>query len=445
MVIGQGQGHALIGLDFAVHHLDAGGGGADAQNTGLGRIDDGSEALDTHGADVGNGEGSAGQIVGVDLAFAGFLSQLLGGFGDLLQGHLVGVEDGGNHQAALGIACEAEVYALEVLHGLAVVDQMSVQSLVLDVLQSACNSIHDDVVQGDLVHAHAFAVFLEALAQSQNLGSVEADGVGQLCHGGQRSHHGTGDNLAHIGHGLGVAVVHGLAQLNCGSSNCSSGSSSLSGLGFQIGQSDLAADAGAVDAAGVGACSSLADQLACVDQSLHVTLDNAAFGAGGLYKGQIGAALLGQSLGTGRDLHVAGNNNGLSQLFSRSGFCGGLGGSSFLSGSGLSGAGAFGTELVHRLAGVADNANVQQAGDVVAFLKENLEESTGVLGFLIESGLVGLVGEQDLACGDGVALLLVPLGDDTAFNCITLTGHNDCNCHIYPPVFAYVYHTRNYP
>ena len=187
---------------------------------------------------------------------------------------------------------------------------------------------------------------------------------------------------------------------------------------------------------GVSALGRLGHGASGVDEGLHVALDHAAVGTGGIDKGQIRAAFFGQSLGAGRNLHFAHEYGGFGFFRNRSGG-GSLGGrSGFLSGgSGVAGLG--GTERVDAFAGIADDADVGQAGNVVAFVEEDFQHGAGFLGFFVKSGLIGFVGEQDIADSDGITLFLVPLGDDTAFHCIALTGHNDCNCHKFPPVFAH--------
>ena len=132
--------------------------------------------------------------------------------------------------------------------------------------------------------------------------------------------------------------------------------------------------------------------------------------------GQIRAALLGQSLGARGDLQIADDHGGLGHLGG-----GSLGGRSG-GGSGLlprrdgyaSGIRAF----------LADDADVLQAGHIVALLEEAGQQLAGYFGLALERGLVGLVGEQNVAHGHVVSDILVPLIDDAAFDGVALTGHD---------------------
>ena len=130
-------------------------------------------------------------------------------------------------------------------------------------------------------------------------------------------------------------------------------------------------------------------------------------------------------------MHIAHDNGGLSDFLG--GFDSlGRSGRGFGGGSGLGGGGgsAAGIELGERFAAVADDHDVGQAGHVVALVEEDRQHGAGFLGFLIESGLVRFIGEQNIADRNAVADLFVPFGNDTTFNRLTLTGHNDRCRHI---------------
>ena len=288
------------------------------------------------------------------------------------------------------------MHAAEVLHGLAVVDQVGVEGAMLGHGQRAGDHVEHDVVDGDLVHAEGLALGLVQRAGRLDLGGVAGDVVGQLRHGGQGGDHGLGDHLAHVAHGLGVAVVAGHALFDRSSGNrCRS-----------LGRSRCA------------------DDLARVDQGLHVALDHAAVGAGGHDLGQIGLALLRQRLGARGDLDLAHDHGGLGQL--RCGGC--FDGGRFLDGGAQVGVAVLGgTELLEVVAGLADDADVEQAGNVVALLEEVGQQRAGNLGGLLEGGLVGLVGEQHVANLNLVAGLLLELVDDAALNGVALTGHDHRN------------------
>ena len=288
------------------------------------------------------------------------------------------------------------MHAAEVLHGLAVVDQVGVEGAMLGHGQRAGDHVEHDVVDGDLVHAEGLALGLEHGAGRLDLGGVAGDVVGQLRHGGQGGDHGLGDHLAHVAHGLGVAVVAGHALFDRSSGNrCRS-----------LGRSRCA------------------DDLARVDQGLHVALDHAAVGAGGHDLGQIGLALLRQRLGARGDLDLAHDHGGLGDLR-----CGGrFDGALFLDGGAQVGVAILGgTELLKVVAGLADDADVEQAGNVVALLEEVGQQRAGNLGGLLKGSLVGLIGEQHVADFDLVAGLLLELVDDAALHGVALAGHDHRN------------------
>ena len=300
--------------------------------------------------------------------------------------------------------------------------------------QRARHGVHDDIVKRDLVHAHFLALLLEELAQGLDLGAIEGDIVGELRHIGQRGMHGAGDDLADVGQRLSVAVVVGHADFRGGRLGGRRGGFRGGGLGGKVGKRHAAAQASAFDAAGIGAARGGADHMARIEKRLHVALDNAAVRAGRTDKGKIRAGALGQRPGARRDLQIAGNDHGLGQLLCRSrGFGrGGLRGGFFLLFL-RGGRGAVGIELRRALARRADDADIRQAGNVVPFLEKDVQQSAFDLRFFVECGLVGLIGEQDVADLHRIALLLGPLGDDTALNGVSLPGHDYRNCHKNPP------------
>ena len=81
------------------------------------------------------------------------------------------------------------------------------------------------------------------------------------------------------------------------------------------------------------------------------------------------------------------------------------------------------------LTGVADRTNVDQAGYFVALFEEDLQQSALCGRFTLEGSLIGLVGEQNVADLNGIADLLFPSTDDTAFHCNARLGHDYCICH----------------
>ena len=99
---------------------------ADAEQSRLRRVDDRREALDSVGAEVGNGEGTAAEQVGADASRAALSGKLLDLARDLEQGLGIGVEDGRYHKSAVGIDRDAEVDVLILTH-LVILDHKSVE------------------------------------------------------------------------------------------------------------------------------------------------------------------------------------------------------------------------------------------------------------------------------------------------------------------------------
>ena len=117
MIVGQRQSHGGIGLNFAVYLADAGGDGVNTENTGLGSVDNGSEALDTVGADVGNGEGCTGQHVGGCSAVLAGCGKLFCLGRDFVKVHILSIFNGGNHKSSVGVHGNAQVNAVKISHG----------------------------------------------------------------------------------------------------------------------------------------------------------------------------------------------------------------------------------------------------------------------------------------------------------------------------------------
>ena len=72
----------------------------------------------------------------------------------------------------------------------------------------------------------------------------------------------------------------------------------------------------------------------------------------------------------------------------------------------------------------AYSTDVLQAGNLVAFVKEDGQQLAFGSGFTLEGSLVGFVSKQDIANGNLVAYLLQPFTDDAAFYGDTGLGHD---------------------
>src|SRR5438067_9402918 len=103
MVDREGDAHPLTGDDLAVLHHGLVLDGADREDSGVGRVDDGGELVDVVHTKVGDAEGVAQIVLRRGLVAASTLDQLPGLLGDVLERLLVGVPQH-RHDQAIGKA-----------------------------------------------------------------------------------------------------------------------------------------------------------------------------------------------------------------------------------------------------------------------------------------------------------------------------------------------------
>ena len=246
----------------------------------------------------------------------------------------------------------------------------------------------------------------------------------ELRHRGEGAEHRAGNDLADVGHRLGVGVAFG------GSGGCRR---CFGRLGGQIVQRDHAAHTGASRSTRVRALRGRAHAQPFVEQALHIARDHAAVRPGGHGLGEVGSAGSGHRLGARRNFHtVAHSSSRLNRLS-------GGGGAFRLAGRGSGSFGIFasaGRKFGVAFTGVADDADIRQAGNIIALFEEAREQRTRDLGFLIKSGLIGFIREQHVANVHAVANVFLPGGNDAAFHGLTLPRHNDCSSHSFFPSYS---------
>lgn len=209
-------------------------GGANGKDSGLGRVDDGSEALDggVH-AHVGDGDAAALVLLGLELAVAGLLGELLDGGRDALETLALDTLDDGGDEAVGGGDGNGNVDGLELAD-----DTVAPRAVDgRDALGSNTHGLDEEVIDGKLVAAIGRAV--ERLAELEELADGEVGGneeVGVLRDGLLQA---GGNGLAHARDG----------DISVGSGGTSSGSASKSLLDILLG--DLATRTGALDVAQV--------------------------------------------------------------------------------------------------------------------------------------------------------------------------------------------------
>ena len=79
-------------------------------------------------------------------------------------------------------------------------------------------------------------------------------------------------------------------------------------------------------------------------------------------------------------------------------------------------------------AGVTDSTDICQTGYFVACFIEDVEKGACCGGFTFKASLIGFVGKQNIANVYGVANILQPFTDDTAFHGDARLGHNNSIC-----------------
>lgn len=164
------EGDLVVPLDGSLAVLVGGGdsdlsGGADSQDSGLGRVDDGSEVVDgvVH-AHVGDGDGAALVLLGLELAVTSLLSQLLNLVGDGLEATALNTGDNRGDEAGGGGDGDGDVDGRELA------DNITAPAGVGsgDSLGSNGHGLDEEVVDRQLVLAVSGAV--QGLSQLQELG-----------------------------------------------------------------------------------------------------------------------------------------------------------------------------------------------------------------------------------------------------------------------------------
>lgn len=236
MVKAGGNGDLLVPLNTGGAVLVLGGdgnlaGGANGEDGSLGRVDDGSEVIDsvvhTH---VGDGNGATLVLLGLELAFAGLLGQLLDLVGNSLETTALDSSDDGGDETSGGGNSDRHIDSAELANVTLTPARVDLGNLAT----GDGDSLDEEVVDGQLVLAIGSAV--QSLAELAEL----ADGDG------------AGDVKVRVGlGGLKQAVGNGLAHAGDGDVLVSSAGGSDDGAAeglLDILLSDLATLAGALEA-----------------------------------------------------------------------------------------------------------------------------------------------------------------------------------------------------
>src|SRR5438552_16938020 len=160
---------ALTELELAVDHdgllLDA----ADRKNARFRRIDDRGELIDPEHAEVGDGEGGPGVLLGEELPLARSAGEIARLLRDVPQRHSIRVEQNGRDKTVLNRDCHRHMNPIEMTD--LVVQPVRVYLGMLG--ERECDCPDDNVVEGDLV---LISHFRQLRAQFGSAGRIELGG-----------------------------------------------------------------------------------------------------------------------------------------------------------------------------------------------------------------------------------------------------------------------------
>src|SRR5215218_6913358 len=397
----EGELHDAHGHDLLVLEDGALDDAAHGDYRGLRRVDDRGEALDAEHAHVGDGEGAALVLLGLQPAFAGALGEILGGRGDGGEGLVGRVPYDGRYEALLQGYRHRQVHLLVQLDPLR--GPEGVQVRVVPEGQRA--GLHDEVVDGEL-YPLLLELLVELLAQRYEVVHLDLGSrvvVGDLLLG---LRHPLADDPTH------PARFDELGPRRPGRLGRGLGSrSSFGRLGLR----------GASVGPGVSP----------LQGGPHVALDDAAGRARALYPGEVEVVLLGQAPNDGRGPEAAVGPAVcfrllLGGLFLLRRFRGGRGlgfASFFLTALGLLCL-RLAIALWNFLALALDKGYRLADGDVLTLVGDELRERAGVLGLELHRDLVGLDLGYRVALGNFVTLALEPLDEGPLLHRVTHLGHD---------------------
>ena len=394
MIEGERETHSRISNVACGSLLHAVNDGANTENTGLRRIDNGSKAFNTERTEVGNGKACAGKLIGADLSALSLADQSLGLSSELVERQGLCQRKGGNEKSSFGINSNAEIYVLKESH--LIVQIVSVQILVCG--KGLSNCVENDIVEGDIRQAHCFSACLEGCAECHDLGSIKGCIERKLSRVGERSVHRLCNHLSHVGklHFLILACINGNRSSLCGCSDSSFGSGAL--------------------------------EQALIQSKLNVSFDDSALGTGGNNLGKVYVGLICKHSCTGRNFFTSGvcgsscncGGSSRSSLF----FCSRSGRSSLCGCSII-----LGSELREILTFVTNYTYVFETRNVLALFLEDCKKSTLYLCFFIKGRLVGFVREKNVANAYLISYLFAPGSNNAALYALTLARHDNCGCH----------------
>lgn len=386
-------------------------GGADGENTSLGRVDHSGEALNsrvhTHVAD---GESTTLVLLGLELVVTSTLAKVTDLVGDAGQTQSVGALDDGSDEAGRGGNSNADVGAvvladnsLAVLLDPARVDLGNLQ-------ESSSAGLDEEVVDGELVLAVGGGV--QSLAQLHELADGKGGGHKVVRVLGHRLLETVGDDLAHaanreilVGRGSGGA---GLVLLNVLLGDNTTTASALQGLDRDTllqGQS----------------LSSRADRRLAVQRGLQLVSGVLGLNSGGLRRRGRGRSLS----ALGLLLLLSGRSGLVTAGVSQSEFrkWGNIGALLNKDGNGL----LIGSKDVSfRRNSVGKDRDFSYSADsniLLTSLLQNLSEDTLLLELEVHLCLIGLNLDQDITGLEAVTSLLLPRTNVSRGHCRRKSRH----------------------
>ena len=154
---------------FVDHRLF--GDGADAENEGLRRIDDGQKAVDAVAAEAGKGNGSALVFFGFEFFAAGFCREVFHRDADFAQCEGVGFFDYRRDESVLDGHGNGKVDVRVFDDGIAVIGRVDLWNFG----GGAGGSEEDEVVDGEFLSAVLFGHGIEFLAQGHERSAIHRD------------------------------------------------------------------------------------------------------------------------------------------------------------------------------------------------------------------------------------------------------------------------------
>ena len=251
MVSAEAEPHAFA-RDDGAFAVDDGGvaDGADGEDGGLRRIDDGRELVNAVSTEIRNGDGAASEFVRGKFLIFGAGGHVFDGFADFQQGLFLGLFDDGSDEAVFDSDGDTEA------NGFVFDDGVTIPSRIDggNCSGGADDGLEDEVVEGVFVAAVFFRCGIELAAEVHERFCIDVDLQIEVRDLRFRSEEALGDDVAH-GRGRHAFVLWTDDRTNGGGggSGLAPCPAAAFGSGFDIGANDASARSGAFEAGEIDA------------------------------------------------------------------------------------------------------------------------------------------------------------------------------------------------